>query len=179
LRCRGRTRPCEVIEMRRGLVLAIVGCTACAFAIVIWFWPHPSLIAARIAMFGAVPTYRSLSGHEARWAAVVNGVRAGRPEWLTIAVDLRSALDTHPGEEMLEAVADAFDANPDAAIRILVPAYGPETVCAPLGGHEPATVSHARARLERLRSSTAANEHAALACAGALSRFVSDDFKRP
>ena len=46
-----------------------------------------------------------------------------------MAADLRPALDTHPGEEMLGAVSTVLDANPAGAVQILLPRYGAEVVC--------------------------------------------------
>jgi hypothetical protein len=159
--------------VRRAVALiAILGCIAGTFALLLWFWTHPTLISLRISVVGPVSTYRSLAGDDERWTTVVSGVRSGEADWLRIAARLHGVLDTHPGEQMLEAVAVAFDKNPDGAIRILVPAYGPEIVCAQTSEGEPLTPSQANRRMELLRQSNSLSGEIASACARALSRLA-------
>jgi hypothetical protein len=114
--------------------LAFVGISILGVALlaVAAAWPstRPSLIRCRVVIFGSQLTYGPLAYDDSRWAKVLDGVASGDPSWLHVAADLEPALDTHPGEEMIEAVSRAFDRNPVGALTILLPRYGEGIVCA-------------------------------------------------
>ena len=94
-------------------------------------YPHtnPSMIHFKTKTLGPRVTYGPLASREEVWETILAGVKSGEWHWLRVAVDLRPALDTHPGEQMLDAVASVIDVNPSGAIHWLLPAYGPQLVC--------------------------------------------------
>jgi hypothetical protein len=110
-------------------------------------FPHtnPSAIHAKARIIGSRLTYAPLASEEARWEVVLKGVRSGEAPWLSVAADLRPALDTHPGEEMLGAVSTVLDTNPEGAVQILLPHYGADVVC----GQDEEGLAIDRARAKR------------------------------
>jgi hypothetical protein len=112
--------------LRRALVgLGIIGISALPI------FPHTNLWAIRwkIHIIGPRLTYGPLATDDAAWEVVLNGVRSGDSAWLSVASDLKPALDSHPSEEMDGAVSTVLDKNPSGALRILVPSYGAKIVC--------------------------------------------------
>jgi len=108
-----------------GVVAVLAGTVA------FFIFPHtnPSVIRAKARIIGPRLTYASLVYDDARWEVALKGVRSGDAAWLSVAADLRPALDTHPGEEMLGAVSTVLETNPVGAVQILLPRYGAEVVC--------------------------------------------------
>jgi len=120
--------------MRKPLrVAVIVACVLVAIvsAVAFLLFPHtnPYVIHAKTLVIGPRLVYGPLAYDDAKWEVVLRGVRSAEPAWLRVAADLRPALDTHPGEEMLEAVSAVVDTNPRGALEVLVPQYGAELVC--------------------------------------------------
>jgi len=120
--------------MRKHLRVALIA--ACILvglvsAVALLLFPHtnPYVIHAKTLVIGPRLVYGPLAYDDAKWEVVLRGVRSGEPAWLHVAVDLKPALDTHPGEEMLGAVSTVVDTNPLGAVQILVPQYGAELVC--------------------------------------------------
>jgi hypothetical protein len=122
-----------------------------AAVLIAWPWTSPIIIHAKTMTLGPRLTYGSLAFDDERWEIVVAGVKSGEPKWLRVAIDLKPVLDTHPGEEMLEAVASAFEGNPRNAIRILIPVYGAPIVCG-LDENGPVSAQRAAQRLRLLES---------------------------
>jgi hypothetical protein len=116
-------RPRRTWIVAAGAVLIALG--------VIAMYPHtnPSMIHFKTKILGPRTTYGPLASREEVWETILAGVKSGEWHWLRVAVDLRPALDTHPGEQMVDAVASVIDVNPSGAIHWLLPAYGPELVC--------------------------------------------------
>lgn len=110
----------------------------------------PQFLHVKSYMLGATLTYAAVAFDDEAWGTVLAGVRSGRREWLVVAADLRSALDTHPGEEMHDAVSVAIDSNPADAVSILVPAYGTDEVCGSAEFGVPVSHELAQLRLDRL-----------------------------
>jgi hypothetical protein len=98
-------------------------------AAVLWPTTHPTLIHVKALAIGSRMTYGPLASDDSRWETVLHGVASGDSSWLRVASDLEPALDTHPGEEMIGAVSQAFDKNPFGALTILLPRYGEGIVC--------------------------------------------------
>jgi hypothetical protein len=117
---------------------------------VVAMYPHvnPSVIHWKAKVLGPRLTYGPLASREEVWDSIVAGVRSGEWRWLRVAVDLQPALDTHPGEEMVDAITSVIDANPHGAIQWLLPAYGAELVC----GEEGAGVRVAGPRRQRRKA---------------------------
>jgi len=92
-------------------------------------YANPRFLHVKAKLLGPGLTYAAVAPDDDAWDKVTSGVRRGSREWLVVAADLRPALDTHPGEEMHDAVAVAIDANPAEAVGILIGAYGAEAVC--------------------------------------------------
>jgi hypothetical protein len=132
-----------------------------AAAVAFLLFPHtnPSVIHLKTKVLGPRLTYAPLAYDSARWEVVLEGVRSADVRWLEVAADLRSALDTHPGEEMLSAVSSVLELNPHDAIQLLIPSYGADLVCAQDedGGPVSAAVAKRRVRLleDRVASPTA------------------------
>jgi hypothetical protein len=110
--------------------ISVISATGVLLA-VLAFWPHtsPSIVHLKTRLFGPRFVYGELTASNGGWDVVLAGVRTGDPEWLRVAVDLHGPLDTHPGEEMIEAVATVVERNPAAALTKLLPVYGVEIVC--------------------------------------------------
>ena len=108
-----------------GVLVALAGISA------LLLFPHtdPRAIRWKIRIIGSTLTYAPLASDDANWELVLKGVRSGDAAWLSVAADLRPALDTHPGEEMFGAVSTVLDKDPTGALRILLPSYGAEVVC--------------------------------------------------
>ena len=144
-----------------------------AVAVLLVFpWPHPTLIRIKVKMFGPVSVVRALSQDDDLWDVVVQGVRAGRSDWFRAAADMYDVLDGHPGEEMYEAVAVAFDANPDDAVRILALKFGADLVCAAPPEWAELTGAQAKQRLERLQRAAVASSPSGKLCQQAISRRI-------
>ena len=94
-------------------------------------FPHtdPWVIRLKTRIIGSRLTYAPLASNDAKWEFVLKGVRSGDATWLSVASDLRPALDTHPGEEMIGAVSTVLEKNPTGALRNLLPSYGAQVVC--------------------------------------------------
>jgi hypothetical protein len=90
---------------------------------------NPWVIQSKVRLLGPKTVYWPLAYYDESWEVVLKGVKSGSPVWLRPASDLYPALDTHPGEEMVEAVSTVFETNPSGAINILVPVYGADVVC--------------------------------------------------
>jgi hypothetical protein len=113
----------------------------------------PDAIALRIRVLGPRFVYGRLAccGPDfQRWDEVVHGVRSGDGRWLAVASGLRPAIDGHPSEELHDAVVDAFDANPAAAVALLVPTYTADVVCGGHGTEVEVGRQRAQARLQAL-----------------------------
>jgi hypothetical protein len=145
-RARAQVRNWVKVVLVGGAVIAGV-----SGAVFILMFPHtnPEIIHVKTRVIGSRFVYAPLAYDETRWEVVLAGVRSGAPVWLRVAADLRPALDTHPGEEMLGAVSGVLDTNPLGAVRILLPGYGPDIVCG--RDEEGLTIDRSRAeRRERL-----------------------------
>ena len=149
--------------------LSLVGVVAAA---AVWPSTSPTLIRAKAMVLGPRWVYRPLVADDDRWAEVLQGVRSGDLAWLHAAVALQPALDTHPGEEMLEAIVTVLDVNPSGAVSVLLPVYGVSLVCAqdedgaPLGE---ARAGQRRQLLDGLRNAADVN---VAACRAAISHLV-------
>jgi hypothetical protein len=113
---------------------------------------------------------------QSKWELLFKGVRSGDAVWLKIAWELRPALDTHPGEEMLGAVSTVFDKNPMGALRILLPSYGAEAICSQ--DEEGSAIDRRRAerRMVLLKLQPASPE--CQACLGVVERILESDGAR-
>lgn len=127
---------------------------------------NPWIIRAKVRLLGPGTVYWPLSYYDDSWDVVLAGVKSGSPVWLHVAAELYPALDTHPGEEMYEAVSTVIERNPVGAISILVPVYGADLVCGK--GEEWQSISQAIAekRLQTLThiESAVSNKKALEAC---------------
>jgi hypothetical protein len=110
----------------RALSAAAAALLALAALLAVVMFPHtsPWVIRWKVRIIGCALTYGPLAYDDDRSSIVLNGVRTGNSAWLSVASGLRPTLDTHPGEEMLEAVSTVFDTNPAGALHILVPNRG-------------------------------------------------------
>jgi hypothetical protein len=159
--------------MRKAVVgIAILLVLLVVAVLLVYPWTYPPLIRVKVKMFGPAPVVRALAQDDGGWDVVVQGVRAGRSDWFRVAADMYDVLDTHPGEEMFEAVAVAFDANPDDAVRILAPKFGAELVCAAPPEWAELTGAQAKQRLERLQRAAVASSPSGKLCQQALSRRI-------
>jgi len=160
---------------RKGrLAVALVASVAAIGLLLFWPSTNPVMIHARVRVLGPRTVYGNLtccSGDALPWDEVVRGVRSGEPRWLELAVAFKPALDTHPGEEMVTAVAAALTANPPAAVELLIPAYGADLVCAGQGSEDPVDAAGARGRLAALASVHQTSHELAL-CREVLARIV-------
>jgi hypothetical protein len=167
------------VRMRRsGLRIVIVGAAIVILGFVALMYPYtqPSLIQAKARILGPRLTYASFARDDDRWSIVLAGVRSGDLQWLRVAAALRPALDTHPGEEMLGAVATMFEENPSDAVGVLLPAYGADPVCGVDEEGLPLDVSRAQQRiaiLKRQRTSVGLQ-----ACLNILSRLAEEGTSR-
>jgi hypothetical protein len=130
---------------------------------VVAMYPHvnPSVIHWKAKVLGPRQTYGPLASRQEVWDAIVAGVRSGEWRWLRVAVDLQPALDTHPGEEMADAITSVIDVNANGAIQWLLPAYGAELVC----GEEGAGVRVSGPRRQRRKALVEkVNDPGAAAC---------------
>jgi hypothetical protein len=157
--------------LKYGIGLAVSGVVLAA-AVACCLFPHtnPSIIHLKTMVLGPRLTYAPLTYDDARWEVVLEGVRSADVRWLQVAADLRPALDTHPGEEMLSAVSSVLELNPDDAIQLLIPAYGADLICAEdeYGASLPTAVAERRVRLlEHRAASPAAQE-----CIAAVKRIL-------
>jgi hypothetical protein len=159
-----------VVRRRRKQIIVggLVALIAALIAALFWPSAHARTICWRVHLLGPGPVYRSLAQDEGKWSSIVEGVRGGNSVWLKVAVALRPALDTHPGEEMLEAVTGVIDRNPDGAIRLLIPAYGPDLVCALGADGGPVSAETAQTRLRRIRQDGLDRGADGLACVRSL-----------
>lgn len=112
-----------------------IGAGVAAALIGSWAFIHhahtdPAMIRWKMRIVGPRFVCRSLAVDDTAWEFITARVRAGDPVWLHFANDFKPFLDTHPGEEMMDAVSNAIDANPKGALSILLPTYGARTVCA-------------------------------------------------
>ncbi len=107
---------------------------------------NPWVIFSKDRITGVAWVYRGLSFEDDRWEVVLRGVKSGESIWLRVAADLKPALDTHPGEEMIGAVSIALDKNPESALKLLVPVYGAQLICGEEMDGSPLTPDHAKAR---------------------------------
>jgi hypothetical protein len=139
--------------IQKSLLVAIaVAIVAVAVVGVIKFpITNPWVIRAKTHVFGPKAVYRPLAYYDEAWEVVLKGVKSGSSVWLRVAVDLYPALDTHPGEEMVEAVSTVIDTNPAGAIDTLVPIYGADIVCGQRGEEQTITPAVAEGRLGILK----------------------------
>jgi hypothetical protein len=159
-------------DMRKAVVGVGILLLLAVAVLLVFPWTYPPLIRVKVKMFGPAPVIRALAQDDERWDVVVQGVRSGRTGWFRAAADMYDGLDTHPGEEMFEAVAVAFDANPDDAVRILAPKFGADLVCAAPPEWSLLTDAEAKRRLERLQLSALASSPSGKLCQQALSRRI-------
>ncbi len=162
---------------RRTRILVVVVALGLLAAGACWPTTNPRLLHARVQVLGPHFVYGELTccyGDSATaWDAVLRGVRAGDRPWLILAADMRPALDTHPAEEMVGAVAAAWRASPQGALSMLLPAYGPDLVCGGIGSEEPIGASEAEKRLQDLRHANL-DTWSRQKCLDVLVRIVSD-----
>ena len=152
-------------------VLALLAGTA-----VMYPYTQPALIQAKARIVGAGLTYAPLAHDDGRWSIVLTGVRSGELAWLRVAAALRPALDTHPGEEMLGAVATVLDRNPSDALRLLLPSFGAEAVCGVDEEGLPLEGSRAEHRVSLLEGQPSSAERQA--CLAILERLVREGTSR-
>jgi hypothetical protein len=152
-----------VKRIRRWALIAIGGLLSIAAISAFLLFPstNPWVIRFKTHIIGAVLTYAPLASDDDKWELVLKGVRSGDETWLQVALDLYPALDTHPGEEMLGAVATAFDKNPSGAVRILLPTYGAQVVCGEDEEGSGIDRLHAERRAQLVEGLTASPERAA------------------
>jgi hypothetical protein len=153
------------MKLARRLATACILCATLVGGAALLMFPHTSASAIRLKtrIIGANLVYRPLAYDEDRWEVILRGVRSGDPAWLGVAADLRVALDTHPGEEMLGAVSVAIEANPAGAIQILLPQYGPDVVCGQDEDGQPIGAGQAERRIRLLEKAGVMNSGACLA----------------
>lgn len=147
-----------------GVVVALVAVAALAPVAFLEWLPatDPTVIERRVRWLGVRLVYANLAccGPDfRRWDAVVQGVRSGDPRWLRLAVAFMPVRDAHPAEELDAAVAAAFEADPAAAVRILVPAYTAAVVCGGEQTEERVDAFRAQARLATLETVRAPSLH--------------------
>jgi hypothetical protein len=153
--------------VRKLLIRAAIVLLALGGIWVLFVFPHtqPWAIRWKVRIAGPRLVYESLAADDAIWEVVTNGVRSGDVEWLRVAKDLSPVLDTHPGEEMAEAVATVLRKNPAGAVGILLQDYGAEWVC----GWD-IDANQARQRIELLKGLPASAERDA--CLGVVTRIA-------
>ena len=139
----------SVFTSRRTRFLSVAIIIVVGF-VLIFPLTNPRIIYVKNHILGAGFNYRGLSYEEDRWDIVLKGVRSGERKWILLAADFKPVLDTHPGEEMLGAVSQVLDKNPQDAIRLLVPVYGAEIVCGEEEDGEPLNFNHATTRMQSL-----------------------------
>ncbi len=154
-----------------GGLLCFVGMSV----LVLFPYTNPFVIRLKTHVIGSGLTYAPLAADDDKWEYVLKGAQSGDDTWLKVASDLRSALDTHPGEEMLGAVSTAFDKNPNGAVRILLPSYGAQIVC---GDDEKGSIinhQQAQRRANLLEGLPASPEREA--CIGVIRKILNESAK--
>ena len=143
-----------MVPRRRRWVGVAAGGIAVGLLVATLLFPHtdPLVIHAKVSLIGPRLVYGPLAADDSRWEVVLTGVETGQVAWLRVAADLRPALDTHPGEQMLGAVARVLDVNPLGAIETLLPIYGPDVVCGQDEEGTPLTGPRAERRIRSLGS---------------------------
>jgi len=129
-------------------VVLLLGIGLCAAA----YWPHvsPTINHVKSRIFGPRFVLYNLWPYPDRWAALLDGVASGDASFFRSAVDLYPAIDGESADLMIDAVFTGLEHNASGAIAILVPVYGPDTVCGVIGGAE-ITPERAKRRLQLLQ----------------------------
>ena len=145
-----------VIRPMRKMKRRYIGVGVVAALIGIWAYFHhahtdPKMIRWKMGIIGPRAVYGTLAFDDKSWEFVTSRVKSGDPVWLHFANDFKPFLDTHPGEEMMDAVSRAIDSNPKGALSVLLPTYGAKTVCAENWEGEALTKDDFLGRLKRLK----------------------------
>ncbi len=109
------------------------------------------MIHLKARLFGPEFVFAGLWTYHDRWSAVVAGVAAGDSRYLRAAVDLYPSLDGEAAHDMVGAVSEVIERNPEGAISTLLPRFGAETVCGVSGIDAEVSPELAARRLHAVR----------------------------
>jgi hypothetical protein len=84
----------------------------------------PSSVMAEIQESGASATVFQLYEDNSLWSALLKNIENGKPAWLKVASVLRGGSDAGASEQLVLAVGEALEHNPEAVLEITVSLMG-------------------------------------------------------
>ncbi len=84
----------------------------------------PSSVMAEIQESGANATVSRLYEDNSLWSELLKNIGNGKPAWLKVASVLRGGSDAGANEQLVLAVGEALEHNPEAVLKITVSVMG-------------------------------------------------------